>query len=231
MCRISGDKSGGYLENRRTTRSEVPHDHGPPASVLLVHGAASGPWVFDGWAGAFERSSVVAVDLQAGLDVAYASMEDYALAVRRAASRMPQPVAVVAWSMGGLAAMLAAEEARPSCLVLMEPSPPAEIQGEDPGVLAEPGLLDGEATYGAFPAGVASRPESSLARAQRKAGISVLSLACPVLAVYGSEYRQERGRRIATLYGGAELAFSDIEHFGLVLDRRVRDAVAAHLHE
>ena len=53
--------------------------------VVLVHGAASGPWVFDGWAGAFPDDDVRVPDLQEGLDVARASMSDYADRVLAAA--------------------------------------------------------------------------------------------------------------------------------------------------
>jgi pimeloyl-ACP methyl ester carboxylesterase len=79
------------------------HVHDRPASVLFVHGAASGPWVFDGWLDRFASARTEAVDLHAGLDVARASMRDYADRVALAAEVLPRPLAVCAWSMGGLA--------------------------------------------------------------------------------------------------------------------------------
>jgi hypothetical protein len=51
--------------------------HEEVENVVLVHGAGSGPWVFDGWADDFPGVSVHAVDLHEGLDVAQASMTDY----------------------------------------------------------------------------------------------------------------------------------------------------------
>jgi hypothetical protein len=43
---------------------------GPPASLLLVHGAGSGPWIFHGWVRAFPGIKVATVDLHAGIEVA-----------------------------------------------------------------------------------------------------------------------------------------------------------------
>jgi hypothetical protein len=68
-----------------------------------------------------------------------------------------------------------------------------------------------------------ARPESLLARGERKRGISVPSLPCPALVVYGDQLAEERGRRLAAHYGADELAFPGLDHWGLVLDERVRD--------
>jgi pimeloyl-ACP methyl ester carboxylesterase len=71
----------------------------PPPSLLLVHGAGSDSAIFDDWPQAFPRLRVAAVDLQEGIDVAGASMTDYAKRVVAAAGVLPQPVALCGWSM------------------------------------------------------------------------------------------------------------------------------------
>jgi pimeloyl-ACP methyl ester carboxylesterase len=205
------------------------HGHDGLASVLLVHGAASGPWVFDRWLDRLTGARTEAVDLQAGLDVAHASMYDYADRLALAADALPRPLAMCAWSMGGLVAMMAAPRVEPACLVLLEASPSAEIQGPHPEVQLAHGTFDGEATYGPFPVGMRSRPESVLARAERKRGISVARLPGPTLVVSGREFPRERGRLLAETYGCDELAFPELDHWGLVLDGRVSDAVSRHL--
>ena len=189
-------------------------------TLVLVHGAGSGPWIFDGWA--HPSLEIVAVDLQEGLDVAAASMDDYASTVERACTSAQPPVALCGWSMGGLVAMMVTSPVE--SLVLIEPSPPAEVQGpshaEDAG-----GTFDPELVYGRFPSGIAARPESTRARADRKRGISVPRLPRRTLVVYGDDFENERGRALAQTYGIEEAHFPGLSHWDLVLDVRVRERV------
>ena len=197
---------------------------------MLVHGAGSGPWIFEEWADTFPTSTLHAVDLQHNVQISRASMSSYADAIGRAARPLPRPLAIVAWSMGGLAALMQTEALDAMCLVMLEPSPPAEIQGWHPGSsIIGPGTFDPEAVYGPFPHGIRSRPESSLARAERKAGVSVPMVPCPSVVVSGSEFPVERGSRVAALYGSDELRFPRLDHWGLVCEPRVRAAIARHL--
>jgi hypothetical protein len=135
-----------------TGDSQPPGRAYRPASLLLVHGAGSGPRIYDGWADEFPSMRVAAVDLHGSLDV-----------------------------------------------------------------------------YGRFPSGIRSRPESSLARAERKRGISVPALPWPALVIYGDEFRDERGTALVRLYRAEGRYFGGLDHWGLVLDRRVRRAVAEFL--
>src|SRR5439155_3166557 len=89
-----------------------------------------------------------------------------------------------------------------------------------------PGVFDPERVYGRFPPGFPAGPESELARGERKRGLSVPSLPCPSLAVYGDDFREERGRALARVYGSQELDFPGLDHWALVRDARVREAVA-----
>ena len=195
----------------------------PFASLLLAHGAGSGPWVFESWAASFPDAEVEAIDLMAGLNVAEASMSNYAAVIARAAEWLPRPLALCGWSSGGLAAMMAARPAEADLLVLLETSPTGEVQGFDESVPLEPGTFEPEETYGAFPPGMRARPESSYARAERRRGISIPSLPCPALVVYGDAFPDDRGRALAAHYGAEELAFPGLDHWGLVLDGSVRD--------
>ena len=179
--------------------------------------------MFEDWPAAFPALEIEAVDLQAGLNVGEAAMSNYAAGIVRAAERLPRPVALCGWSSGGLAAMLAARQAEADFLILLESSPTAEVQGFDESVPLRPGTFDPEETYGAFPPGMRARPESLLARAERKRGVSVPELPCPALVVYGDEFPEERGHALAAHYGAEKLAFPGLDHWGLVLDGRVRD--------
>lgn len=194
-------------------------------TLLVVHGAGRGPELFDGWADDFPGVETIAVDLQDGLDVARASLADYAAAIVRAAAGRSRPLAVCAWSLGGLAAMLAAAELEPEALVLLEPSPPAEIQGLHPDVVPQPGTFEPD------PGRRPGRPESSLAYGQRQRGVSVPSLPASTrtLVVFGDEFRKERGPRLAAFYGAEALDAGAATHWDLVLDPAVRRRVAAWL--
>jgi pimeloyl-ACP methyl ester carboxylesterase len=196
---------------------------------LLVHGAGSGPWVYAGWAEAFPSLAVAAVDLHEGLAVERASMADYAERVVAAAHGLPGPVALCGWSMGGLVALMAARFVQPQSVILLEPSAPAEVQGSRPEVPLTFGTFDPEAEYGAFPDGIPARPESLLARAERKRGISVEGLACRSLVISTADFPDERGRSVASRYGSELVEFPDLHHFDLVLHPAPRRAVAAFL--
>jgi pimeloyl-ACP methyl ester carboxylesterase len=205
--------------------ADVGMPGGPPRSVVFVHGAGSGPDVFDGWTSVFPGADVVAPDLHEGLEVGSASMHDYARRVASVSRERARPLLIVGWSMGGLVAMMAAGLAAPDALVLLEPSPPAETQGVDPGVPLVSGTFDPEREYGSFPDGVPARRESSLARSERKRGLSVASLPCPAVVVFGAEFAEERGRAVASRYGCASLEFEGVDHWGLVLSLQVRTRI------
>ncbi len=202
-------------------------------SLLLVHGSGSGPWAFDGWATAFPGIRVEAVDLQQGLDVAHATIEDYARAVVRAAASLPRPLAIVGWSLGGLVSLVAAGRVRPDTLVLLEASPPLEVQGLRAEITVAPGTFDPIEAGSTAPPGMRVRRESSLAMGQRDRGVSVPSLpdATSTLVVYGDTFRHDRGPMLAAHLGADELDAGAATHWDLVRDEALRDRVAAWLRE
>jgi pimeloyl-ACP methyl ester carboxylesterase len=205
----------------------------PPQSVVLVHGAGSGPWIFEDWLSACGSAEVVVPDLYATLDPATAGMADLAEVVCAAVSAAAPPAAVVGWSMGGLVAMLALQQLAPKRIaqsaVLLEASPPGEVQGFDDSIAIVDGTFDPEIVYGAFPAGMRSRLESSRARAERKRGISVPSLPCPALVVAGESFGDRRGVEIARRYGLDELRFPTYDHWQLVTEPSVRQAIVRYV--
>jgi hypothetical protein len=103
------------------------------------------------------------------------------------------------------------------------------VQGFRPEVAPADGVFDPEREYGAFPAGIRARPESARARAERKRGISVPAIACAMLVVYGEEFADERGRRLAKQYGARELSLPGKSHWDLVLDPEAIQRVAREI--
>jgi len=197
--------------------------------VVLVHGATSGPWVFDGWADMFPDDDVRVPDLHEGLDVGSATMSDYAdrvLAAVGDGGGDGSPLVLCGWSMGGLVAMMAALRCKPAALVLIEPSVSKEIDGGDPNWPVEVGTYESASTYGPSVPGMRHRPESLVARGERKRGISIPGFDCPVLVVAGPDYGNTRGAPVADYYGAQLLEFPTMSHFQLVVDPWVREAVA-----
>ena len=122
---------------------------GGDVRLILVHGATSGPWVFDQWAGAFPGYDVCAPDLQEGLDVGQARMSDYVDRVLVTAA--DRPSVVCGWSMGGLVALMAAQRSRFEAVVVLEPSLPLELSGGDGLRALRSGTYDAESAYGPLP--------------------------------------------------------------------------------
>jgi pimeloyl-ACP methyl ester carboxylesterase len=193
-------------------------------AVVLVHGATTGPWVFDGWEDVWPGRDLRVPDLQEGLDVGHATMSDYA---DRVVASCDQGAVLVGWSMGGLVAMMAARRCRPAAVVVIEPSVPSEVGGADPLWPLDVGTYDSASTYGPSVPGMRHRPESLLARGERKRGISVSTIDCPMLVVGGRDYLGTRSRPVAEHYGADLVTFADLGHFELVVDRQVREAIAA----
>jgi pimeloyl-ACP methyl ester carboxylesterase len=198
--------------------------------IVLVHGAGSGPWVFDGWSDALAGVSISAVDLLEQVDVAQVSMYDYCERVIACMRNIKGPAVLCGWSMGGLVALMAAQRVSLTGLVLLEPSPPAEVQGFDPEVQIESGTFDPEVVYGAFPRGIVSRPESSRARSERKRGISVPQIGCRTLVVGGDEFHADRGEAVARFYAADYIHFPGLTHWDLVLRPEVRRGIATFIY-
>ena len=127
-------------------------------NYLLVHGAGENPSVWEGWDGQ-------AIDLQAGLNVAEASMLNYEAAVTCDAELLPRPLCVVARGMGALAALMAERRIGPDALVLIAPWRTADQAGHEQVEPAGP------------------RPESALALAECRRGIRVGPVSARTLVV------------------------------------------------
>jgi pimeloyl-ACP methyl ester carboxylesterase len=196
--------------------------------LVCLHGAGTFPSVFDAWQGSFPDWQVLTPDLHAGLDLSTASMKDYADVAIMEATR-PVPDAVVAlcgWSMGGLVALMAAPIVRPAALVLLEPSLPAELAGQDPDVPVNAGTFEPGELYGRWPDDPPTRRESSLALGERKRGISVPSVHCPLLVVASRTYGHQRGSPVAEFCGGELAYFPHLHHVSLVRDVVVRTTIS-----
>ena len=222
----------------------------PP--LLLVHGAANSSPVWRFWQQALAKRgwSSHAVDLRghgaSEGSVDGATMSDYADDVAGVADGLPRTPVVVGWSMGGLVAMMVAARGVARACVGLAPSAPAVTR--DDGVEIRPGVFgpeeygitsDDPAEQPAMPdldieerrvAIESLSPESRTARDDRKAGIVIESLPCPLLVVTGSEDRDWPRSAYADMRLPAEyLEAPGASHWGLVLNRRVLPDLATQV--
>jgi pimeloyl-ACP methyl ester carboxylesterase len=212
--------------------------------VILVHGAANSSAVWRFWREelALRGWTTHAVDLRghgAGLsvDLSTVTMRDYADDVAQVADQLSPKPLLIGWSMGGLVAMMvAARNLASACVALAPSSPAVEV---DPSVSLRTGVFDSR-EYGITSGDPMEQPampdldleerqtalnslglESRLARDERKRGIVIGHLPCPLLVITGELDTDWPRERYAGLHFPAEfLAIEDCSHWGLVLNRR-----------
>ncbi len=229
----------------------------PP--IILVHGAASSSGIWRYWqAELAERGyASYALDLRGHgqgtpCDLSHTSMHDYATDVRTLASQLERTPALLGWSMGGLVSMMAAAAGAAVACVCLAPSTPA--QTVDTSITLREGVF-GPEEYGITDRTAAEQPampdldheervvafaalgnESRRARDERKAGIIVESMPCPLLIVTGTNDDQWPRERYESLWLDADyVAVEGASHWGLVLSRhavaKAAPAVAGWLEQ
>ena len=225
-----------------TVASSAVSSDRPP--VVLVHGAANSSVVWRFWQESLARQgwSSHAVDLRGhGKSLGSVdglSMSDYADDIESVANDLSETPVVMGWSMGGLVAIMVAARGLARACIGLAPSTPSLKRDES--VLIRRGVF-GPEEYGITSDDPAEQPvmpdldteerlialgsassESRTARDDRKAGIVVRSMSCPLLVVTGSE--DQSWPRSA--YAGLHLPATYLEshgssHWGLVLNRRL----------
>ncbi len=226
--------------------------HRPP--VLLIHGAANSSGVWRFWQEALAELgwSSYAVDLRghgrSSGSADGARMSDYADDVAAAAAELSETPVLMGWSMGGLVAIMVAAMAQARACVGLAPSTPAARR--DDQMQIRPGVF-GPEEYGITSPDPAKQPsmpdldtqerlialesasqESRAARDDRKAGIVVTELPCPLMVVTGSEDRAWP----RSAYTGMHLRAEHLEslgasHWGLVLNRRLLPELSRRVTE
>ena len=222
--------------------------------LIFVHGAANSAAVWTIWLEAMATLGWhgYAVDLRghgaSAFDadddsLANTDMSDYADDVLRLIDEVGQPAAIIGWSMGGLVAMMAAARRDVFACIGLAPSTPSRQR--DPAVTLRRGVF-GPEEYGltnddpheqpAMPeldleerrlALDSLGPESRYARDDRKAGIVIDALPCPLLIATGAHDRQWPRSAYNDLWLNADyLTDNAAGHWGLVLRRATVDRLA-----
>jgi pimeloyl-ACP methyl ester carboxylesterase len=215
----------------------------PP--IVLVHGAANSASVWRFWQAdlASRGWSSWALDLRGhggspAEDLAHTSMTDYAADVMALVRELARPPILIGWSMGGLAAMIAAARGLAAAYVGLAPSPPSRQR--DGSIPLRAATFDA-AEYGITTADVDDQPtmvdldreergivlaslglESRWAHDERKAGVVLTVLPCPALVVASRADATFPPAAYVDLSVPAErLVVDGASHWGLVLNRRL----------
>ena len=217
--------------------------------MLLIHGAANSAsaWKFFQKALARTGWSNHAIDLRghgkSGGSVDGATMADYVEDVAKVAEQLPSKPVVMGWSMGGLVALKFASEGRARACVALSPTPPTRQRNESVRIR---GGVYGSEVYGIKTMDPARQPampdldeeergvalgslsqESRTARDERKAGVVIESMPCPLLVIAGSDDRVFPKSLYEGMGLGEELMEAEgASHWGLVLNRRVMPGLA-----
>ncbi|MEP6908480.1 MAG: alpha/beta fold hydrolase [Pseudoxanthomonas sp.] len=167
-------------------------------SALLVHGAGGGAWEWRHWLSVLqvEGWQPHALELQPAAEgVAATSLQDYVRQVSDALERMQRPRVLIGASLGGLLAVICAEQA--DALVLVNPLPPSPWNAALPaqewgGSVAWQRNARLASTRQAMPDGDEAsalfafrhwRDESGAVMQQATAGVEVRRPLCPALFV------------------------------------------------
>lgn len=219
-------------------------------AIVLIHGAANSAKVWRFWQERLAASGWTshAIDLRghghsSPFDLSHTSMGDYADDIRKVTQDLPQPPVVMGWSMGGLVALMVASKGDATACVAMAPSTPTlgvdksvtlrsgEFGPEEYGIVGndpfdQPTMPDLDLEERGV--ALASRSgESRLARDERRAGIVIESLPCPLLIVTGTADTSWPKERYDGIWLDAELyAVEGASHWGLVLNRRALAVLA-----
>jgi pimeloyl-ACP methyl ester carboxylesterase len=224
----------------------LPESVAVRASFVLVHGAANSASVWTYWQRELAERGFAsyAIDLRGHaasdpIDLSRTTMQDYADDVVSLMRQLPLPPVVMGWSMGGLAAMMAAASHPALAYVGLAPSTPAlerksakvlspgeygaeyyGITNRDPDA-DQPAMFDLNRDERAIALGSLCK-ESAYARGDRAAGVVVRELGCPGLIVTSTGDRQWPRSRYDGMHLPVEhLSVEGASHWGLVLSRRI----------
>ena len=211
--------------------------------IVLIHGAANSGLVWTFWQEELTARgwATYAINLQGHgasslVDLSRVAMEDYAADVCLFMDQLSVRPVVMGWSMGGLVAMMAATTGHAPACVALAPSTPAlqidpsielrkgEFGPEEYGITSDdsgnhtlmPDLDVEELTIALASLG----KESRFARDQRRRGVIIPGLPCPLLIVTGTLDTAWPKERYDGLWLRPEhLSVEDASHWGLVLSR------------
>ena len=233
--------------------SQTPSTEKPP--ILFVHGAGTTAAVWTHWQESLadEGWPGHALDLRGHgasepIDLSRTSIWDYVADVETAAAQLGRQPVVIGWSMGGHIAVMAASRGGFSGCVAIDPDPPAAViddtveleYGErSPAEIgydlsADPDLLPGMMDLTREERTLAQRSlckESKLMACERRRGILIDEVPCPLLEILGGldDYYPTGPSYHSIGLADDQILVGEASHWGLVLNGRVLPGLLAQV--
>ena len=214
----------------------------PP--IILVHGAGNSGGVWAYWQARLADHGwrTAAINFRghgdgALADLSQTSMKDYSVDLIEVVRKYHTPPVIVGWSMGGHVAMMVAQAERVAACVCLAPSMPSRkvnnsvslrtgvFGPEEYGIVStdptdQPNMSDLDQEECAV-ALASLADESRLARDERRAGVVIETLECPLLIVTGTEDFQWPRDAYKDLWLKADfIEARGASQWGLVLNKR-----------
>ena len=224
-----------------------PEPTGRPP-VIFVHGAGTSAPVWTYWQAAFVEAGWPTYNLDlrghgasGAVDLTQVGIFDYVDDVNTLAGQLDASTVVVGWSMGGHIAVIAASRGGYAASVALDPDPPVDrvddsvemIYGlripEEIGYTldGDPRLLPHMPDLTMEERRIAQSSlcdESRLMGSQRRRGILIERMPCPMLEILGGldDYYPTEPSYHGVGLAGDQVFVPDSSHWGLVLSRRVQ---------
>ncbi|MDA1036517.1 MAG: alpha/beta hydrolase [Chloroflexi bacterium] len=215
----------------------------PP--IILIHGAGTNAAVWVNWQRALANAGWTSygLDLRGhgrseSIDLSRTSMYDYVEDVKTLAGQLKRPPVVFGWSMGGHIAVMAASEGGFAGCIAMDPDPPAKRH--DPSLpltygqrtpadngydVSRPESLPHMPDLDIEERGIAAislNDESHLVGSERRQGIVIERMPCPMLEIAGAlgDYYPLEPSYYGEGLANERIVVPESSHWGLVLNRR-----------
>jgi pimeloyl-ACP methyl ester carboxylesterase len=226
--------------------TQLPTEPTGKPPVIFVHGAGTSGAVWTFWQKAFVAAGWPTYNLdlrghgESGpVDLSHTSIFDYVADVNDVAGQLKVAPVVIGWSMGGHIAVIAASQGGYAACVALDPDPPVDKINESVDFVYEkyspqdigyvldgdPDLLQGMPDLTTDERRIAQSSlcsESELMGSERRRGILIDEMPCPMLEILGGldNYYPTEPSYHGIGMANRQIYVSESSHWGLMLNRR-----------
>ena len=214
--------------------------HAKPDIAVMIHGAGGGGWEYRFWKPVFEKSGwkVIAPDLQPATGgLAKTTFTNYVNQVVGWVPKSHGKVVIIGASLGGILALKAADQIKPSAVIIVNGVPPSAVPRKENSSQEIPDIIRWakgplKDTRDAMPdsdektilwAHPQWRDESGAVLRETRTGVSTTPPSCPVLVIIGrndTDIPPADSRATAAWAKADIFEYANTSHVGPLLGRR-----------